>query len=156
MIAVSQGAVTQVRVLGGLIGLAVCTAVLFESVKSQLSSILSARQLTSLLQSTNSIAEFSPAQQDATRSVYGAAFNLQMRIVMGFTIGSLCISIFTFRSRPRSLEEVHQREGEAKANRKEVKRIEEEKRASSAMESSSSPETVVSLKPEEEGSNAES
>lgn len=117
-VAVSQGGITQVRVLGGLVGLAICTAAAFDLVKSKLSSILSSVQLNSMLQSSYSIAEFSPAQQDATRRVYGDAFNLQMKIVMGFTIGSLCISMFTFRRRPRSLQEVHQRHGEQEETEK--------------------------------------
>jgi hypothetical protein len=118
-VAVSQGGITQVRVLGGLVGLAICTAVAFDLVKSELSSKLSAAQLKSLLQSSYSIAQFSPAQQDATRRVYGDAFNLQMKIVMGFTIASLCISLFTFRRNPRSLEEVHQRHEKQKATEKD-------------------------------------
>ena len=43
--AVSQNAISQARVLGGVVGLAICTAVTFESVKSKLSSKISSFQL---------------------------------------------------------------------------------------------------------------
>ena len=119
VIAVSQGAITQVRVLGGLIGLAICTAVLIQSVTTRLSSVLAPEQLHSLLQSTTSIAQFSQAQAAATRSVYGDIFNLQMRVVMFFTVGSLIISIFTIRRHPRSLTQVHERQGETEALKRE-------------------------------------
>lgn len=115
----SQGAITQMRVLGGVVGLAICTAVASESVKSKLSSTISSEQMKSLLRSSLSIADFSPAEQKATRSAYGSVFNTQMRIVMGFALAGFVISLFTFQRHPRSLEEVHQSYGETKANTKE-------------------------------------
>ena len=91
--------------LGGVIGLAITTTVLIASIKSQLNGILSEDQLNSLLQSTGSISGFSTTQTAATRLVYGNAFNLQMRIIMAFSIASLCISLFTYRRYPLSLQD---------------------------------------------------
>ena len=105
--AVSQGAVGQMRILGGVVGLAICTAVASESIQSKLHSTISEAQLESLLQSSLAIAELPPAEQEATRSAYGSVYNTQMQIVMGFALASFAISLFTFERHPRSLEEVH-------------------------------------------------
>ncbi|KAL9588225.1 MAG: hypothetical protein Q9203_002968, partial [Teloschistes exilis] len=76
-----MGAITQVRVLGGVIGIAIAQVVVSSTIRSDLASILNPTQLDSLLQSTASIAALSPGQAADVRRVYGHAFNLQTRMV---------------------------------------------------------------------------
>lgn len=104
------------RVLGGVVGLAICSAVASESVKSKLNSTISSDQLQNLLQSSLAIAQFSPEEQKATRRVYGSVFNTQMKIVMGFALASFVLALFTFERHPRSLEEVHGDYGKTEAS----------------------------------------
>lgn len=99
-----MGAITQVRVLGGVIGLAIAQAVLYRSLRSKLGSILSPQQVAALLDSTGSISKFLPAQATATRQVYGDAFNLQMRIVTFIAAASVVSSCFAFRRHPLPMD----------------------------------------------------
>ena len=109
-LAVTMGAITQVRVLGGVIGLAIAQAVLTRSLGAKLGSILSPPQIQSLLESTGSILHFSPSEASATREVYGQAFNLQMRIVTFIAAASLIVSIAAFRRHPKSFGESSQKQ----------------------------------------------
>ena len=61
--AVAMGAITQIRALGGVIGLAIVTNVLNSYIKSQLSISLSKEQMALLLQSTAYIPTFPPELQ---------------------------------------------------------------------------------------------
>lgn len=62
-----MGVITQVRVLGGVIGLAMAQAILTRSLASKLGSFLSGQQIAALLDSTGSISGFTPAQAKSTR-----------------------------------------------------------------------------------------
>lgn len=92
-----MGAITQVRVLGGIIGLAIVQAILISYLRSTLNSVLTPQQLESILASTTNIASLSPATAALTRASYGDASNIQMRIVAGFGGASLLVSLFTWR-----------------------------------------------------------
>jgi uncharacterized membrane protein YdcZ (DUF606 family) len=95
--AVAIGAITQVRVLGGVIGLAIVQATLIADLKSRLAGILTPQQLSGVLASTERIALLPPEEARITRHVYGEAANRQMRIVMGFAIAGLLVSLFGWR-----------------------------------------------------------
>ena len=98
-----MGAITQVRVLGGIIGLAIAQAILTRSLESKLGSFLSSQQIATLLDSTESISDLSPPQAKKTRQVYGDAFNLQMRIVTFIAAASVVSSLCAFRRHPVSV-----------------------------------------------------
>ncbi|KAL8995318.1 MAG: hypothetical protein Q9169_004922 [Polycauliona sp. 2 TL-2023] len=101
-LAVTMGAITQVRVLGGVIGIAIAQVVVSSTIRSDLPSILNPAQLDALLESTASIATLSPTQASEVRRVYGNAFNLQTRMVMYFAIASLVVCLIGFRKHPKS------------------------------------------------------
>jgi hypothetical protein len=111
-IAAIIGAINQLRILGAVIGLAISATALSNYVKSRLASVLSPEQLSQLIQSSGSIAQFPPEQAAATRGVYNDAYNLQMRIVMGFAIVSLVVSLLAFRRHPLDLNAAGLGEGE--------------------------------------------
>lgn len=108
-----MGAITQVRVLGGVIGIAIAQVVVSSTIRSDLASILNPTQLDSLLQSTASITALSPAQAADVRRVYGHAFNLQTRMVMYFAIASLVVCLLGFRRHPKSFAETGKKGMEA-------------------------------------------
>lgn len=56
--------------------------------------------------------QFPPAQGAATRLIYNDAYNLQMRILMGFAIASLVVSLLAFRRHPLDLNAAGLGEGE--------------------------------------------
>jgi hypothetical protein len=95
-----------------VIGLGISATALSNYIKPRLASVLSPEQLSQLFQSSGSIAQFPPEQAAATRSVYNDAYNLQMRIVMGFALASLVVSLLAFRKHPLDLNNAGLGEGE--------------------------------------------
>lgn len=84
-----MGAATQIRVLGGTIGLAICSALLSNYVSSHVSHLLTAEQLAAILQSSQNIRALPPQLQVDVRQVYAAGYNQQMRTMLYFSIASL-------------------------------------------------------------------
>ncbi|KAL8843746.1 MAG: hypothetical protein Q9176_001954 [Flavoplaca citrina] len=101
-LAVTMGAITQVRVLGGVVGIAIAQVVVSSTIRSDLPSILNPDQVEAFLESAGSIASLEPSQAAEVRRVYGRAFNLQTRMVMYFAIASLVVCLIGFRRHPKS------------------------------------------------------
>lgn len=106
------GALTQLRILGAVIGLALATTALANFVSPRLRKILTADERYQLSQSSLYMKHLSPAKAAATRAVYNDAYNLQMKIALGFSALSLCICLFAYRRNPLSLEHAGIGEGE--------------------------------------------
>ncbi|CAD0090644.1 unnamed protein product, partial [Aureobasidium mustum] len=98
---VSLGAVTQMRQLGGVIGLAVTQAILNSDFKSQLAKFLSTEELKAVLLSTENIKSLSIAHRDMTCRAYGSSANSQMRVVTAFAGAAILTSIFAWQKAPR-------------------------------------------------------
>jgi hypothetical protein len=95
---VATGAITQVRTLGGVIGLAVVQAVLLSHVTTALTKAgFPPAKVTLILESTSNIASLDPASQTAARAAFGAAVNLQFRTITGFACASFGASLFVWR-----------------------------------------------------------
>jgi uncharacterized membrane protein len=97
--AVAMGAITQVRVLGGVVGLAIVHAL--------------------LLASPASIASLPPDVARAARLAYASASNLQMRVMVGFAAASLLASLGAYRRHPVPIEDVAR--GRSARNRRDVR-----------------------------------
>ena len=95
-----------------MIGLAVSTTALSNYIQPRLASVLSPEQLSQLSQFSGSISQFPPEQAMAARLIYNDAYNLQMRIVMGFAVASLVMSLLAFRRHPLDLKAAGLGEGE--------------------------------------------
>ncbi|KAI4724574.1 MFS general substrate transporter [Aureobasidium sp. EXF-10728] len=98
---VSLGAVTQMRQLGGVIGLAVTQAILNGDFRSQLANFLSPGELKAVLLSTENIKKLSAAHKDLTCRAYGTSANMQMRVVTAFAGAAILTSIFAWQKAPR-------------------------------------------------------
>ena len=68
-----MGAITQVRVLGGVVSIAVAQVVVSSTIRSDLPSILNPDQVEALLESAGSIASLEPSRAAEVRRVYGHA-----------------------------------------------------------------------------------
>lgn len=101
-----MGAITQVRVLGGVVGIAVAQVVLSSTIRADLPSFLTPEQVEAILESAASISKLEPEQIREVQRVYGGAFNKQTRMVMYFAVASLAVACFAFRRRPRSFADV--------------------------------------------------
>jgi hypothetical protein len=81
-----MGAITQIRILGGLVGVGIGEVILSRKVWSGLSSFLSPTEVKLLLSNVSNVKHFTQKQQTAIRASYEEAFNLQFRIMMYITI----------------------------------------------------------------------
>ncbi|KAI4847253.1 MFS general substrate transporter [Aureobasidium sp. EXF-8845] len=98
---VSLGAVTQMRQLGGVIGLAVTQAILNGDFRSQLADFLSTEELKAVMLSTENIKKLSAAHRAMTCRAYGSSANTQMRVVTAFAGVAILTSIFAWQKAPR-------------------------------------------------------
>lgn len=88
--AVFMGALAQFRILGGCLGLAVCTNVLNNNIKSE-SSRLTTQQLNDLLKSAQTIKALPPDLRENVRQAYAQGYNEEMQVLIAFA-GAAVIS----------------------------------------------------------------
>lgn len=96
-----MGAITQFRALGGVVGLAIATNVLNNHIRSGLSAILSQQQLDALLQTSAVIEMLPDALQIAVRSVYAEGYNLQMKVMVGFSVAQIVGVVTMYEKKTR-------------------------------------------------------
>ena len=111
--AVAISSMTQVRVFGGIIGLAVCQAVLLSHLKSHLLEHLTQQQLANILVSAAQINLLPPDVALTTRSVYGEASNSQMRVAMGVSVASFVAGLFIWRRHIIEFSQIAKRKSDA-------------------------------------------
>ncbi|KAI9644355.1 hypothetical protein NHQ30_007712 [Ciborinia camelliae] len=102
---IAMGAITQFRALGSVVGLSIATNVFNDYVRTHLSRHLTPEQLSALLQSVTSGIDSLPLGLQATvRSTFGAAYDLQTKVMIGFAIAqALAVSIMWERTLRRLL-----------------------------------------------------
>jgi uncharacterized membrane protein len=86
---IALGIGIQLRMLGGVLGVAASTAILFHYLESRLSSTLQPSQLAALLKTTEAIRTFSPETQIHVREVYADAYSMQMKMCGAFSAAQL-------------------------------------------------------------------
>ena len=97
-----MGALAQFRVLGGSVGLAVCTNVLNDKIKSA-SIFLSPQQLNGLLESAQAIETLPPSFQEALRRIYAAGYNEEMQVLTGFSGAAVVATLIMWERKPRRM-----------------------------------------------------
>lgn len=102
-LAVFVGALTQARILGGSIGLAVCTNILNTRVKSA-SNSLSPQQLSGLLQSAHTISTLPPNLQETVRQIFGKGYNEQMQALTAFGGAAVLATLMMWEKQPRRMK----------------------------------------------------
>jgi hypothetical protein len=108
-IPVLLGAVTQVRVLGGTIGLAISTVTLNSYVKTALSSQLSPEQIARIADSLSELEKLSTEQQIFVRQSFAEGYNRQTRITLVFSVAVLLSCLLMMEKRPRRLGRIDER-----------------------------------------------
>ena len=99
-----MGAATQIRVLGGTIGLAICSALLSNHISAQTSKFLAPEQQEALLQSFRNIQGLPYETQIRVRQVYAMGYSQQMRVMLYFCIASLLSLVLLAEWPPRRLQ----------------------------------------------------
>ncbi|EHA57111.1 hypothetical protein MGG_11786 [Pyricularia oryzae 70-15] len=109
-LAVTMGAATQLRVLGGTIGLAGAAALLMDNIRSEAARFLTPAELSSVLSSSGNIRLLSSEKQLETRMVFAAAYSRQMRAMLYFSLGALLSVMLLVEKKPRRV--VHKTAGQ--------------------------------------------
>jgi hypothetical protein len=96
-----MGAVTQIRVLGGTIGLAACSALLINHIKREAPKYLTGEQVAKILLSSESIGLLPSEARDRTRVLYADAYSEQMRVMLYFSIAAVLSLVLLIERPPR-------------------------------------------------------
>ncbi|KAI1072877.1 hypothetical protein LB507_011464 [Fusarium sp. FIESC RH6] len=100
-LAVTMGSVTQIRVLGGTIGLAVCSALLINHIKREAFKFLTTEQVAQILLSSENIGALAPETQSRIRVLYADAYSEQMRVMLYFSVASILSLVLLVERQPR-------------------------------------------------------
>jgi len=99
--AVTMGAVTQIRVLGGTLGLAICSTTLNSHLHSELLTILTPAELQLISESASNISGFSLERQTAVRVAFAEGYTRQMWVMAAFSGLVFLASLLLWERRPR-------------------------------------------------------
>ncbi|KAI1357333.1 major facilitator superfamily domain-containing protein [Xylaria arbuscula] len=101
-LAVATAAGTQFRFLGSAVVVSIATAVGNSLVKARLAGTLTSRQIEDIFRSSATINGLSPELEQLVRREFDSSFNVQFRIILGFSVASL-ISIMLLWKRKQIL-----------------------------------------------------
>ena len=88
-VSVAGGALFQFRTFGGVVGLATAMAVMNNYTSDHLSEVLTPAQNAALQQSASAIHLFPPGIQQDIRSTFAQGYNLQMKMMIGFSAAQI-------------------------------------------------------------------
>lgn len=108
-IVITISAITQVRVMGGVVGVAVAQAVLNQEISTKLSIVLGQEKLAALLESATAISTFTPQEMALTSECYGIGFNLIYKIMLGFASAALLSGFGCWQKHPLNFSHISQR-----------------------------------------------
>ena len=91
---------SQARILGGNIGLALATIILNSHLTSDLAGILSPQQISNLQGSLNAIETFTPSEVAAVTVSFANAFKSQSQGCTGAAAACLVVSLFAWQRNP--------------------------------------------------------
>ena len=84
-----MASITQLRALGGVIGLSLSSNLLNNRVRDDLAPIISPQNLDTLLHTPAVIDTFLSSLQTVTRSIYSEGYNLQMKVMIAFSAAQI-------------------------------------------------------------------
>jgi hypothetical protein len=116
--ATAQGAIAQARVLGGSIGLSVCTVIFNIHVNRYLEGHLTESQLESLHQSPLSGLQLPIDQRDLVKTVYAGAYAEEIKILTCICSVMVITAFFTLERHPVPLRRVRSRSKERQFTRR--------------------------------------
>lgn len=105
-LAVAQGIIAQARVLGGSIGIAICSIIFNARVTHDLSGEMDPDDLAVLHHSPTIAPWFPPDLQQKVRMVYAEAFNDDIKLLMGIAGLGIITSCFTYQKYPPPMPSV--------------------------------------------------
>ncbi|CAD6581346.1 MAG: hypothetical protein ASARMPREDX12_000439 [Alectoria sarmentosa] len=102
-LAVTMGAITQIRILGGTVGLAICSTILNDHVRSRLQSLITPSELVDISNSFSAVEALTPAQQAAVRTAFAEGYNKQMQVMIAFSGAGFLTCLLLWEKKARSV-----------------------------------------------------
>ena len=84
-----MASITQLRALGGVIGLSLSSNLLNNHVRDNLAPVISPQNVHTLLHTPAIIDTFPNSVQMVIKSVYSAGYNLQMKVMIAFSAAQI-------------------------------------------------------------------
>lgn len=103
--AVAQGTMAQVRVLGGALGLVVCT-IIFNIYVDRLEGILSVHDMDALHRSPLAAIDMDPANKVEIQDMFSSSFNNMVWVMLYVSIAGFVTSLFTWENNPTPLDAI--------------------------------------------------
>lgn len=103
--AISQGVISQARVLGGAIGVAASNAVFHYQLQARLAGIVPQTQLSQVQLNSETVESLTLAQQDDVRVTFASSFDESMQICTGIAALGLLASLATYQRHPPDINE---------------------------------------------------
>lgn len=97
--AVAMSSISQFRVMGDAVSLAVATTVLNSHVRPALAYFLSHEQVECLLRSAGTVSSFAPEAQEMIKTTFAEAYNMQMKILARFAAAQIPSSILMWQKK---------------------------------------------------------
>ncbi|KAM5437363.1 hypothetical protein McanMca71_001024 [Microsporum canis] len=96
-----MGALTQVRVLGGTISVAICSTALSSYLAPRLAVIITPAELKAIADSLSAINNLTSMQKDAVRNEFAHGYNRQMGLLTVFSGLALLATLLLWERKPR-------------------------------------------------------
>ncbi|RYP27387.1 hypothetical protein DL767_007706 [Monosporascus sp. MG133] len=97
---VVMGALTQIRVLGGTIALAICSAILSNHLKKSLAGVITAEELEDISETLASISSLGSERAAEVKYAFAVGYRKQFQLLTGFSGAAFLASLFLISRHP--------------------------------------------------------
>ncbi|KAK0648531.1 major facilitator superfamily domain-containing protein [Cercophora newfieldiana] len=114
-----MGALTQIRVLGGTIALAICSAIFTNYVRDRLTGVITLFEFREIAETLGAINKLGPERVAKVKLAFAEGYRRELQILTGFSCAALAAALFLVSRKPTTVKEVARERGELKEERME-------------------------------------
>jgi hypothetical protein len=109
---VVMGALTQIRVLGGTVALAICSAVMSNHLRESLAGVVTPEEAQEISEALGAMNKLDPERMRLVRMAFAEGYRTQIKILTGFSAAALVAAMGIVSRRPVTAREVARQRGE--------------------------------------------
>lgn len=109
-----MGALTQVRVLGGTIALAICSAILSDSLRGNLAGVITPAEFRKIAETLGAVNNLGPERVAKVKLAFAEGYRRQFQILAAFSGAALVAALFLVSRHPINVRDVARERGELK------------------------------------------
>ncbi|KAB5578102.1 drug resistance transporter EmrB/QacA subfamily [Coniochaeta sp. 2T2.1] len=110
---VVMGALTQIRVLGGTVALAICSAILSNHLRDTLNGVLTPTEFHEITESLGVIDRLGPDRGAWVRLAFAEGYRKQFQVLTGFSGAAFLAALFLISRKPLNVRDVAKQRGDA-------------------------------------------